>query len=195
MSPVLSEILLSGFMINSTLRRRTHLVQSFSVVFLYCGASSGSSTLRSSSSSEDFQPILDERKRKRMLSNRESARRSRMRKQKHLDELMAQVSNLTNHNNQIHTSIKVTTQLYSNVEAENLVLRAQMTELSNRLQSLNEIIHFINSSNGVLQNDTNFDQAAYCHPHHQLNDDSLMNPWNFSTTNQPFMPSADMMMY
>ncbi|KAG4169048.1 hypothetical protein ERO13_A12G062200v2 [Gossypium hirsutum] len=159
------------------------------------GASSGSSTLRSSSSSEDFQPILDERKRKRMLSNRESARRSRMRKQKHLDELMAQVSNLTNHNNQIHTSINVTTQLYSNVEAENLVLRAQMTELSNRLQSLNEIIHFINSSNGVLQNDTNFDQAAYCHPHHQLNDDSLMNPWNFSTTNQPFMPSADMMMY
>ncbi|MQL85088.1 hypothetical protein Taro_017601 [Colocasia esculenta] len=35
MSPILSEILLSGFMINSTLRHRTHLVQSFSVVFLY----------------------------------------------------------------------------------------------------------------------------------------------------------------
>ncbi|KAH7682811.1 hypothetical protein IHE45_05G144600 [Dioscorea alata] len=35
MSPILSEVLLSGFMINSTLRRRTHLVQSFSVVFLY----------------------------------------------------------------------------------------------------------------------------------------------------------------
>ncbi|BAT82830.1 hypothetical protein VIGAN_03289900 [Vigna angularis var. angularis] len=35
MSPVLSEILRSGFMINSSLRRRTHLVQSFSVIFLY----------------------------------------------------------------------------------------------------------------------------------------------------------------
>ncbi|KAL0547113.1 hypothetical protein IC582_017036 [Cucumis melo] len=35
MSPVVSEILLSGFIINSALRRRTHLVQSFSVVFLY----------------------------------------------------------------------------------------------------------------------------------------------------------------
>ncbi|KAI5588504.1 hypothetical protein BDE02_05G102500 [Populus trichocarpa] len=36
MTPVLCEILLSGFMINSTRRRRiTHLVQSFSVVFLY----------------------------------------------------------------------------------------------------------------------------------------------------------------
>ncbi|KAL8059090.1 hypothetical protein ABFS82_03G063100 [Erythranthe guttata] len=32
---VLSEIIRSGFMINSSLRRRTHLVQSFSVVFLY----------------------------------------------------------------------------------------------------------------------------------------------------------------
>ncbi|GAB2219893.1 hypothetical protein Droror1_Dr00007533 [Drosera rotundifolia] len=35
MSPVLSEILRSGFIIDSSLRRRTHLVQSFSVVFLY----------------------------------------------------------------------------------------------------------------------------------------------------------------
>ncbi|KAJ0785985.1 hypothetical protein HanOQP8_Chr02g0049651 [Helianthus annuus] len=35
MSPVLCEILRSGFMINSSLVRRSHLVQSFSVVFLY----------------------------------------------------------------------------------------------------------------------------------------------------------------
>ncbi|KAG2705704.1 hypothetical protein I3843_05G060400 [Carya illinoinensis] len=35
MFPILSEILLFGCMINSTFRRRTHLVQSFSVVFLY----------------------------------------------------------------------------------------------------------------------------------------------------------------
>ncbi|KAG6608557.1 hypothetical protein SDJN03_01899, partial [Cucurbita argyrosperma subsp. sororia] len=35
MSPVLSEILRSGFTISSSLRRRTHLVQSFSVVFLH----------------------------------------------------------------------------------------------------------------------------------------------------------------
>nr|XP_016509248.1 PREDICTED: uncharacterized protein LOC107826736 [Nicotiana tabacum] len=35
MSPVISEVLLSDFTINSTLQRRTHLVQSFSVVFLY----------------------------------------------------------------------------------------------------------------------------------------------------------------
>ena len=35
MNPILSEIFFSGCMINSTIRRRTHLVQSFSVAFLY----------------------------------------------------------------------------------------------------------------------------------------------------------------
>ncbi|RHN61326.1 hypothetical protein MtrunA17_Chr4g0035411 [Medicago truncatula] len=36
MYPILSEIFFSGgCMINSTVRRRTHLVQSFSVAFLY----------------------------------------------------------------------------------------------------------------------------------------------------------------
>ncbi|KAL4377094.1 hypothetical protein GQ457_02G007060 [Hibiscus cannabinus] len=144
------------------------------------GASSASSTLGSSSSSEDFQQILDERKRKRMVSNRESARRSRMRKQHHLDELMGQVSELTKHNHQILTSINLTSQLYLKVEAENSVLGAQTIELTTRLQSLNEIIDFINSSNGV----DNLDQAAYYHPHphHQINDDAFMNPFS---VNQP----------
>ncbi|CAN1173227.1 hypothetical protein LINPERPRIM_LOCUS9122 [Linum perenne] len=35
MSSILSELLLLRCMVNSTYRRRTHLVQSFSVVFLY----------------------------------------------------------------------------------------------------------------------------------------------------------------
>uniref|UniRef100_A0A7N0TXP8 Uncharacterized protein n=1 Tax=Kalanchoe fedtschenkoi TaxID=63787 RepID=A0A7N0TXP8_KALFE len=35
MYSILIELLRSGFTINSSLRRRTHLVQSFSVCFLY----------------------------------------------------------------------------------------------------------------------------------------------------------------
>ncbi|WOG84693.1 hypothetical protein DCAR_0103877 [Daucus carota subsp. sativus] len=35
MSQILSELFLCGFMINSVYKRRTHLVSSFSVVFLY----------------------------------------------------------------------------------------------------------------------------------------------------------------
>ncbi|KAK8364363.1 hypothetical protein V6Z12_A03G225400 [Gossypium hirsutum] len=97
------------------------------------GTSSGSSTMvTNSGSDEDLQALMNERKRKRMISNRESARRSRMRKQKHLDDLVAQVSQLQNENHQILTRVSITTQRYLNVEAENSVLRAQANELSHR---------------------------------------------------------------
>ncbi|BBH09381.1 G-box binding factor 3 [Prunus dulcis] len=55
-----------------------------------------------------------------MISNRESARRSRMRKQKHLDEFDAQMAELKKENNQIITSVNITSQHYMNIEAENL---------------------------------------------------------------------------
>ncbi|MCD7457757.1 hypothetical protein HAX54_036059 [Datura stramonium] len=103
-----------------------------------------------SSGSEDLQQLMDQRKRKRMLSNRESARRSRMKKQTHLNELTAQVNQLKDQNNQIVTNINMVTRIYLNVEAENSVLRAQMAELSHRLQSLNEIINCINSANSTI---------------------------------------------
>lgn len=93
-----------------------------------------------------MQGVKDERKNKRKESNRESAKRSRMRKQKHVDDMMNQVSRLTKDNSEIVTSINITTQHYLNVEAENSILRAQMGELSQRLQSLNDIISLINST-------------------------------------------------
>ncbi|GLT37616.1 hypothetical protein SLA2020_119220 [Shorea laevis] len=147
-------------------------------------STSASSMMKSSSSSEeDLQQVMDQRKRKRMQSNRESAPRSRMRKQNYLNDLMAQVSELTRENNQIRTSVNIiTSQLYLNLEAENSVLRAQMVELNTRLQSLNEITDFINTSNGVLFRDD-----------HQLSDE-----WDGAASccgNQPIMASAEMIMY
>ncbi|KAG9148973.1 hypothetical protein Leryth_010587 [Lithospermum erythrorhizon] len=210
MSPDLSEILRSGFIVDSSLRRRTHLVQSFSVAFLYCfffgfflvfknhifmatssGNSSGSSQIQNIASDKNLLILMNERKRKRMESNRESARRSRMRKQKHLDNLMAQVSQLKKDNNQIMTSVSITTQHYMNVEAENSVLRAQMIELTQRLQSLNEIINFMNTSNNVGRFENEEFQTGF---------DSLMmmnnDPWNLGCLNQPaIMTSADIFQY
>ncbi|TYI42960.1 hypothetical protein ES332_A01G135500v1 [Gossypium tomentosum] len=187
MSPVVSEILRSGFMINSSLRRRTHLVQSFSVVFLHCGNSnsSGSTLLQISGSEEDLHQLMNERKRKRMESNRESARRSRMRKQKYLDDLMAQLTLLRKDNNQILTSINFITHHYFNIEAENSVLRAQLMELSQRLDSLNHILNYLTDptlNNGIWVYETElFETSA----------DSFTN----FTLNQPIVASADIFQY
>ncbi|KAJ7978333.1 BZIP transcription factor [Quillaja saponaria] len=152
------------------------------------GTSSGSSLLQNSGSEEDLQVLMDQRKRKRMISNRESARRSRMRKQKHLDELMVQVTQLSKENQRILTSISITTQQYLNVEAENSILRAQVGELSHRLQSLNDIINFLNASNGIFgageSSTSTFMEPA----------DSFFNPLNMGYMNQPIMASSDMLL-
>ncbi|CAL1383608.1 unnamed protein product [Linum trigynum] len=102
-----------------------------------------SGTSSTTSSSQLAAAGSDERKRKRMVSNRESARRSRMRKQKRLDDLTAEIALLAEENGRILTSINVTTQHFLSVEADNSVLRAQVGELSNRLDSLNEILELL----------------------------------------------------
>lgn len=155
------------------------------------GTSSVSSMIQNSGSEEDLQALMDQRKRKRMLSNRESARRSRMRKQKHLDDLTAQMALLRKENHQIISSLNITSQHYMNMEADNSVLRAQVAELRNRLQSLNEIITFLNANNGggVVEDyssNNNFTEPSA---------DCFFNPLNLSYLNQPIMASAEMFQY
>ncbi|WMV18096.1 hypothetical protein MTR67_011481 [Solanum verrucosum] len=126
---------------------------------------------------------MDQRKRKRMISNRESARRSRMRKQKLYDDLTSRVNQFKEQNNQIATNINMMTHLFLNVEAENSILRAQLAELNQRLQSLNEIISCTNSSPSNIA--INY--------HHELDD--FLNPWNLLNVNQSIMASSDSFMY
>lgn len=152
--------------------------------------SSVSSMIQNSGSEEDLQALMDQRKRKRMLSNRESARRSRMRKQKHLDDLTAQMTQLRNENHQIISSLNITSQHYMNIEAENSVLRAQVSELSNRLQSLNEIITFLNANHGGCVEDSS-NNNYFTEP----SADCFFNPLNFSYLNHPIMASAEMFQY
>ncbi|CAA3024797.1 bZIP transcription factor 11-like [Olea europaea var. sylvestris] len=117
------------------------------------GNSSGTAQIQNSHSEDKLQDLMDQRKRTRMQSNRESARRSRMKKQKRLDDLSAQIAQLRNKNSHILTSLNLTTQDCMKMEAENLVLKAQFVELSERLQSLNEILNYIKSNSNRMFED------------------------------------------
>lgn len=146
------------------------------------GTSSGSSLLQNSGSEEDLQKLMmDQRKRKRMISNRESARRSRMKKQNQLDDLTAQLAHFRSENNRIVSSINVNTQLWLNMESENLILRAQVAELSNRLESLNEIISFMNCGSGWFGP--------------EIADGFMSNSLNYMYLNPHIMASAEMLQY
>ncbi|GMP39981.1 hypothetical protein CsSME_00010612 [Camellia sinensis var. sinensis] len=78
---------------------------------------------------------MDERKRKRMISNRESAKRSRMRKQKIVEDLRNEVSRIQCENNEIVGQIDETSMGYMVFLTQNNVLRAQLEELTERYRS------------------------------------------------------------
>ncbi|GLJ46459.1 hypothetical protein SUGI_0979160 [Cryptomeria japonica] len=83
-----------------------------------------------------LQTTTDERKQRRMLSNRESARRSRMRKEQHLDDLRAQIVQLRAENNHILDKFNVASQQYMQMEDENRALRSYAMDLSREVQAL-----------------------------------------------------------
>ncbi|XP_049389097.1 bZIP transcription factor 53-like [Solanum stenotomum] len=105
----------------------------------------------SSSASDDDQRYagMDEKKRKRMISNRESARRSRMKKQKLLQDLTGEVNRLQSANKNIVSKIDETTERYAICAAQNNVLRAQAMELTDRLRYLNDVIDSTGLAAGV----------------------------------------------
>ena len=82
----------------------------------------------------------DERKRKRMLSNRESARRSRARKQQRLEELIAEAARLQAENARVESQIDAYARELGKVDGENAVLRARHGELAGRLQALGGVL-------------------------------------------------------
>ncbi|PKA55818.1 Ocs element-binding factor 1 [Apostasia shenzhenica] len=133
-----------------------------------------------SSSEEDSRPGIDERKRKRMESNRESARRSRMRKQQRLDDLLHEVARLKNENSQIEMQISMFTQQYLKVESNNSILRTQVMELTDRLRYLNSVLRFIEQLSGMSMEI-------------QEIPDPLLKPWQLPCQTHPIIASANML--
>ncbi|KAJ3683051.1 hypothetical protein LUZ60_013278 [Juncus effusus] len=123
---------------------------------------------RSSSQEQDSQ-IVDERKRKRMQSNRESAKRSRMKKQLLLDNLMGEITRFKTENTEFKAAINLTTQQYMMVEKENNILQAKHAELARRLQNANSILRIYEEFTGLPLDILDMPEPV-----------SLMKPWSLS---------------
>lgn len=112
------------------------------------GSDTGLQTQGNSTSDED-QQVVDDRKQRRMLSNRESARRSRLRKQQHLDELRTHVAQLRAQNSQMLSSFNLASQHFAQLTEENEQLRSEAMDLSHQLQRLHQTVSAQRSTNGL----------------------------------------------
>ncbi|KAJ1278292.1 hypothetical protein BS78_04G069100 [Paspalum vaginatum] len=81
----------------------------------------------------------DERKRRRLASNRESARRSRVRKQRRLDDLSAQVAELLGANQRLLIELNHVMAKHARVVRENAKLREEADGLQKRLSEIMEV--------------------------------------------------------
>ncbi|XP_047962431.1 bZIP transcription factor 53 [Salvia hispanica] len=121
----------------------------------------------------------DERKRKRKLSNRESARRSRMKKQQRLDELIGEEGRIKEENKKLSEMIDATANLYLDVASNNNVLRAQISELTDRLRSLNSVLQIASEVSGLVIDIPDIP-------------DTLLEPWQLPCPIQSAPASVDM---
>ncbi|KAK4773721.1 hypothetical protein SAY87_028740 [Trapa incisa] len=162
------------------------------------GSMSQNSGSSGGNSEELHTAVMDQRKRKRMISNRDSARRSRMKKQKRLNDLNVELAHLGVENGRLAAAVGATAQRYLALEAENSILRAQVAELTFRLESLNEIINCISSpsfflpeDDALIGSDGSFTMNNY---EYDIINNNRWNESIFQAT-QPLVAPADILMY
>lgn len=131
---------------------------------------------RHSEENERYNMIIDEKKRKRMISNRESARRSRMKREQHVKDLTDQIMFFKNRSIEMNRRIDEFAGRYAVVEAENQILRAQREELRKRLESAQLVSSYFDAPTGYSVD---------------LVDDPWLRPWQPPSQSQlPILTSA-----
>lgn len=96
-------------------------------------STSGSETTRSVYS-------VEERKRRRMISNRESARRSRWRKKRQLEDLTNEVNQLRHENRELKNLLSILTHEHQAVQRQTGPLLAESILLRQKLSGLFQIL-------------------------------------------------------
>ncbi|KAJ1701215.1 hypothetical protein LUZ63_000994 [Rhynchospora breviuscula] len=89
------------------------------------------------------------KKMRRMLSNRESARRSRRRKQAHLTELEAQVSQLRVENSSLLKRLSDINQKYSDAAVDNRVLKADVETLRAKVKMAEDSVKRVTGASSL----------------------------------------------
>ncbi|XP_047154817.1 light-inducible protein CPRF2-like [Vigna umbellata] len=100
-------------------------------------------------SMNDMDPA-DAKRVRRMLSNRESARRSRRRKQAHLTDLETQVSQLRGENSTLLKRLTDVSQKYSESAVDNRVLKADVETLRAKVKMAEETVKRITGLNPMV---------------------------------------------
>nr|GEZ26465.1 basic leucine zipper 4-like [Tanacetum cinerariifolium] len=101
---------------------------------------SGSDNSTPKSNTSDEVKVVDERKRRRMISNRESARRSRMRKQKHVENLGNLLSRLMTGTRDLTNRLRLVYMHGKLVREENRRLDVESMLLQQRLWDIRQVL-------------------------------------------------------
>ncbi|KAI3813415.1 hypothetical protein L1987_18137 [Smallanthus sonchifolius] len=89
---------------------------------------------------EEFE-AMEERKRRRMITNRESARRSRMRKQMHLENLRSQLNRLKAGNRDLMNRLRVVNLHGKLLRQENQRLVSESVMFQQKLRDIRHALH------------------------------------------------------
>ncbi|GMI64500.1 basic leucine-zipper 5 [Hibiscus trionum] len=127
---------------------------------LFCPAQSTGSAAKSSGSGSDepkqnltsgtgslndqkqLVPVIDERKRRRMISNRDSARRSRMRKRNQLEKLSNEVKQLLIQNQELNNQLKTVFDQNHCLRIDNERVRFEYGILQQELSDMHRLLLF-----------------------------------------------------
>lgn len=102
----------------------------------------------------------DLKRMRRMLSNRESARRSRRRKQAHLSDLEMQVAQLRVENSSLFKRLTEMSQKYNDAAVDNRILRADVEALRAKVKMAEDMVARATGVSHSVQNTAQISQAS-----------------------------------